>query len=156
MYLKDYLADDVWGQVSLKRLASGDLLFLFGTMEAKFLGQVYRRRWTVEACFQSFKGRGFDLESTRLKDLVKLKKMVALVSIAFTFCMSLGIHQHKKVNKIKTRNHGYKANSFFRHRLNTLREMMKKNEQTWHLFIDKFIRWLIQKLYIYKPKILAG
>lgn len=151
--LKDCLVDGVWGQVYLKRLDSGDLLYLFGTMEAKFLGQVYRRRWTIEACFQSFKSRGFDLERTHLKNLAKLKKLVAMVSIAFGICVSLGIHQHEKVKKIKTKNHGYKANSFFRHGLNTIREMMKKNEQTWLLFISKFIRWINIKLLYQKPKI---
>jgi len=120
LHLKDCLVDGVWGQVYLKRLAAGDLLYLFGSMPARHLGQVYRRRWTIETCFQSLKSRGFDLESTHLKDLGKLKKLVALVSIAFAMCVSLGIHQHERVKKIKTKNHGYKANSFFRHGLNTL------------------------------------
>ncbi len=150
LYLKDCLVDGVWGQVYLKRLSDGDLLYLFGSMEARHLGQVYRRRWTIEACFQSFKSRGFDLESTHLKHLAKLKKLVALVSIAFAMCVSLGIHQHERVKKIKTKNHGYKTNSFFRHGLNTLRQMMKKKEQKWHQFIAKFIRWLNLKLYSYQ------
>ena len=152
-HLKDCLVDGVWGQVYLKRLQGGELLYLFGTMEARHLGQVYRRRWTIEACFQSFKSRGFDLEQTHLKDLAKLKKLVALVSMAFAMCVSLGIHQHERVKKIKTKNHGYKENSFFRHGLNTIREMLKKEELTWQLFIDKFIRWLNMKLAVYQPDI---
>jgi len=156
LHLSDCLVDGVWGQVYLKRLQSGDLLYLFGTLEAKHLGQVYRRRWTIEACFQSLKSRGFDLESTHLKDLAKLKKLVALVSIAFGMCVSLGIHQHERVRKIKTKKHGYKESSFFRHGLNTIREMLKKDEQTWLLFIDKFIRWLKLKLVCYQTNILVG
>jgi hypothetical protein len=156
LYLKDCLVDGVWGQVYLKRLVEGDLLYLFGSMEARHLGQVYRRRWTIEACFQSFKSRGFDLESTHLKHLAKLKMLVALVSIAFAMCVSLGIHQHERVKKIKIKNHGYKAHSFFRHGLNTLRQMMKKDEQNWHQFIAKFIRWLKLKLYSYQTQILVG
>lgn len=156
VHLKDCLVDGVWGQVYLKRLTDGDLLYLFGTMPARYLGQVYGRRWTIEACFQSLKSRGFDLESTHLKDLAKLKKLIALVSIAFSMCVSLGIHQHERVKKIKVKNHGYKANSFFRHGLNTFREMLKKDVQAWQLFIAKFIRWLIQKLAGFKPKFLAG
>lgn len=150
--LKDCRVDGVWGQVYLKRLSNGDLLYLFGTMEAKYLGQVYRHRWTIETCFQAFKSRGFDLESTHLKDLVKLKKLVALVSIAFAMCVGLGIHQHERVKKIKTKKHGYKAKSFFRHGLNTLRQMFKKNEETWLLFITQFSRWLNFKLSLYQTK----
>lgn len=156
LHLKDCLVDGVWGQVYLKRLTHGDLLYLFGTMEARHLGGVYRRRWTIEACFQSLKSRGFNLESTHLKDLGKLKKLVALVSIAFGMCVSLGIHQHERVKKIKTKKHGYKANSFFRHGLNTIREMLKQDEQTWQQFMAKFIRWLKLKLYMYKPHSLVG
>lgn len=152
LYLKDCLVDGVWGQVYLKRLTTGDLLYLFGTMEANYLGQIYRRRWTIEACFQAFKGRGFDLESTHLKDLVKLKKLVALVSIAFAMCVSLGIYQHERVKKIKTKKHSYKANSFFRHGLNTIREMLKKDQEKWQQFIAKFIRWLNFKLSRYHQK----
>jgi len=153
LHLKDCLVDGVWGQVYLKRLAGGDLLYLFGTIEARYLGQVYRRRWTIEACFQSLKSRGFDLESTHLKDLTKLKKLVAFVSMAFGLCVSLGIHQHERVKNIKIKKHGYKANSFFRHGLNTIREMMKKDEKTWQLFIDKFSRWLNLKFSFYIPEI---
>jgi hypothetical protein len=156
LHLKDCLVDGVWGQVYLKRLSSGDLLYLFGSMQGRYLGQVYRRRWTIEACFQCFKSRGFDLESTHLKDLSKLKKLVALVSMACGMCVSLGIHQHERVKKIKVKNHGYKANSFFRHGLNTIRQMLKKDELRWQQFIDKFIRWIIQKLSFYQPKFLVG
>lgn len=154
LQLRDCLVDGVWGQVYLKRLTNGDLLYLFGTLPAQHLGQVYRRRWSIEACFQSFKSRGFDLEGTHLKDLAKLKKLVALVSIAFGLCVSLGIHQHQKVKQIKVKKHGYKANSFFRHGVNTIREMLKKEK--WHQFIDNFIRWLNYKLYLYQSKILVG
>jgi hypothetical protein len=156
LHLKDCLVDGVWGQVYLKRLTNGDLLYLFGSMQARYLGQLYHRRWTIEACFQSLKSRGFDLESTHLKDLTKLKKLVALVSIAFGMCVSLGIYQHKKVKNIKVKNHGYKANSFFRHGLNTFREMLKKDEHAWQLFTAKFIRWLNLRLSAFKLKILAG
>jgi hypothetical protein len=156
LHLKDCLVDGVWGQVYLRRLQSGDLLYLFGTMQAKHLGSVYRRRWTIEACFQSFKSRGFDLESTHLRDLAKVKKLVALVSMAFGFCVSLGIYQHERVKKIKVKKHGYKANSFFRHGLNTIRQMLKKDEENWQQFITKFIRWLNHKLSCFQSDILVG
>jgi transposase len=113
MHLKVCLVDGVWGQVYLKRLTNGDLLYLFGTLAAKYLGQVYRRRWTIEACFQSLKRRGFNLKSTHLKNLNKLKKLVALVSIAFGMCVSLGIHQHERVKKIKTKNMATKPTASF-------------------------------------------
>ena len=154
--LPDCLVDGVWGNVYLKRLVGGDLLYLFGTMEARHMGSVYRRRWTIEACFQSFKSRGFDLESTHLRELAKLKKLVALVSIAFGMCVSIGIYQHEKVKKIKVKKHGYKAKSFFRHGLNMIRQLLKKDAAKWHEYIAKFIRWLNRELSFYQGIILVG
>ncbi|NBB31902.1 transposase [Cellulophaga sp. BC115SP] len=38
------------------------------------MGQLYRKRWSIETVFQSFKGREFNLESTHLQSIAKLKK----------------------------------------------------------------------------------
>jgi hypothetical protein len=155
--LADCLVDGVWGNVYLKPTAQGDLLYLFGTMEAKHLGTVYRRRWTIEACFQAFKSRGFDLESTHLQDLEKLKKLVAMVSIAYGLCVSMGIYQNERVKKIKVKNHGYKANSFFRTGLDKIRGMLKMKARKWHQAIEIFIRWISSQFQYYQSKqILVG
>lgn len=155
--LPDCLVDGVWGNVCLKRTAAGDLLYLFGTLEAKHLGTVYRRRWRIEACFQAFKSRGFDLESTHLKDLGKLKKLVAMVAIAYGLCMSMGIYQDARVKKIKIKKHGYKANSFFRTGLDRIREMLRMKARKWHQRIEIFIRWLNRQIQYYQQtQILVG
>ena len=56
-------------------------LFLFGTATPAFLGQLYRKRWTIKACFQNLKGRGFALRSTPVQGRDRLKKLVGLVAI---------------------------------------------------------------------------
>lgn len=155
--LSGCLVDGVWGNVYLKRTAEGDLLYLFGTMEAKHLGTVYRRRWTIEACFQAFKGRGFDLERTHLRQLEKLKKLVAMVSIAYALCVSMGIYQDERVKKIKVKKHGYKANSFFRTGLDKIREMLRMKAKEWHQRIEVFVRWINRQLQHYQnTPILVG
>jgi len=80
---------------------------------------------------------------------------VALVSIAFAMCVSLGIYQHERGKKIKRKKHSYKANSFFLHGLNTLRKMLKRDEESWQHFIAKFIRWFKLKISFYQPNILV-
>ena len=42
----------------------------------------YQLRWTIENMFGAFKTRGFNFEDTHMRDLEKLKKLIALVSIA--------------------------------------------------------------------------
>lgn len=85
------LVDGCWGNVWIKRLDEAEYLYLFGNVEVHFLGQLYRKRWCIEAFFQNLKSRGFDLESTHLRSLSKLSKLVALVSLAYAFCMSYGL-----------------------------------------------------------------
>lgn len=156
LHLKDCLVDGVWGQVYLKRLTSGDLFYLFGTMAAPHLGQVYRRRWSIETCFQALKRRGFDLESTHLKDLAKLKKLVALVSIAYGMCVYVGVEHHEKVQPIKVKKHGYKANSFFRHGLNIWRELLKKDSSRWQSALTLCLWWFRRQTTSYQAQILVG
>jgi len=85
----------------IKRLSDGDFLFLIGNLPAKQLGGFYRRRWCIEVLFQTFKGRGFDLESTHLKCSQKLSKLLVFVSVAVAICVKVGECHHKKVQKIK-------------------------------------------------------
>jgi len=125
-YFEGCMVDGVWGNTMMKRLSDGDFLFLIGNFPAKQLGGFYRRRWCIEVLFQTFKERGFDLESTHLKCDKKLSKLLVFVSIAVAICVKVGECHHKKVQKIKIKKHGCQAKSFFRKGLDILREAFKK------------------------------
>jgi hypothetical protein len=143
LYLKDCQVDGVWVHVYLKKIKDGDYLFLIGTLkEPKHLGQVYRKRWTIEVLFQSFKSRGFNLKNTHMKALYKLKKLVGLVSIAFAMCSSLGIYKHEKVQKIKIKKHGYKEKSFCRVGIDWIRDILKSSLEEFENVTHKFFRYL--------------
>jgi hypothetical protein len=159
LLLKDCLVDGVWGQVWVKPLEKGDYLFLFGTVKVELMGQLYRKRWTIEACFQAFKARGFDLEKTHLKDFTKLKKLVAMVSLAYSVCMSMGIYVHRKVQKINTKNHGYKANSFCRKGIDTIREVFRAEQllPEWITNrVNALLRWTTIQVAHYQTIKIAG
>lgn len=144
VYLQNCLVDGVWVQVYLKKLTNGELLYLISNLqENKYLEQIYRKRWTIEMMFQSFKSRGFDIESTHIKDIIKLKKLVAIVAIAFSFCVNLGIYQNEKVQKIKIKNNGYKEKSFCRVGIDLLKDTCRKSAQDFTNLITKFFRFLI-------------
>ena len=151
--------DGICGHAWIKDLGEGEFLFLFGTAPIKFMGQFYRKRWTIEVCFQNLKKRGFNLESTHLKCLKKLKKLVALVSMAYGFCMSLGLYFHRKVQPIKIKKHGYKANSFSRHGLTQIRQMCRSGVDICAdllLMIRKLFRWIKMQLTHYQAIKIAG
>jgi Transposase DDE domain len=45
--------------------------------------EAYARRWQIETLFAAFKGRGFNLEDTRMTDRLHLKLLLAVMVIAF-------------------------------------------------------------------------
>ncbi|MCK5678927.1 MAG: IS4 family transposase, partial [Flavobacteriaceae bacterium] len=89
--------------------------------------KIYRERWSIEVFFQSIKDRGFRLEGTHLKDTDRLAKLFAINCIAFVICLTVGVYADACEKEIPIKNHGYKANSFFRHGLNILREALRPN-----------------------------
>jgi transposase len=126
LILKNCLVDGVVADVWVKALEDGDFLYLLGTVNSEFMGQLYSKRWTIEVCFQGLKSRGFDIEKTHLKCLKKIKKLIALVAIAYAICGSMGIYYHQKVQKIKNKKHNYKSNSFVRKGINIIREIFRR------------------------------
>lgn len=145
LILKDCLVDGVVADVWVQALRDGDFLYLLGTVNVEFMGQLYAKRWTVESCFQGLKGRGFDLEKTHLKCLKKIKKLIALVAIAYAVCGSMGIYFHKKIQYIKKKRHGYKSNSFVRKGINIIRELFRQRllaDSTIENRIFSFLRWI--------------
>ncbi|RZK37293.1 MAG: IS4 family transposase [Hymenobacter sp.] len=117
--------DGVWGQAHVKSLVNNDFLFLFAAAGLGWLDQLYAKRWTIEQCFQNLKGRGFHLEATHLRCRHKLRKLVALVSLAYACCLSVGTLAEQKIKPIPRKKHGYRATSLSRHGLNILRHLIR-------------------------------
>jgi hypothetical protein len=119
--------DGVWGSALVSIDAKGELLYLFGNANVDYFDQFYKKRWTIETMFQSFKSRGLDLEKTHLKINDRIKKLVGVVSLAFAFCISLGVFIDEKEKKIPLKNHKRKTKSFFRCGLDFIRDCLKAN-----------------------------
>lgn len=73
--------------------------------------------------FQSIKQRGFNIENTHLQILDRLRKLFTIIAVSFVFCLHLGMRHHGKVQEINTKNHGYKAKSYFRKGLDKWRRV---------------------------------
>lgn len=119
-----------------------DYLIVLTNTRAYNALRAYRKRWSIEVMFQDFKGQGFNLENTHLKDSYKLQKLVYLVAIAYVICVHVGLHYEKFIKKTPLKNHRYRKNSICRKGLNILREMfMKKRPQDiafWNHLIQLF------------------
>ena len=141
--------DGVWGQAWVKALAGGGFVYLFATAGLNHLEQLYARRWTIEQCFQNLKGRGFNLEDTHLRCLHKLRKLVALVSLAYAFCVGVGTVAHQKGKPIARKKHGYRAASLARHGLNLLRQLTRpltRPDDPLARLVETLLNWMTRQL----------
>lgn len=132
-YLEQVVVDLTLVNLYLGYDKKGELLYLIGTLSSRILPPLYRKRWSIEVFFQALKGRGFNLEDSRLRSLEKYKKLFAVVSMAYTLCWATGIEAARE-QPVKTKNHGYPQYSVFRRGLNILREFFKRD------FCPKFER----------------
>jgi len=153
-YLEDTIVDTVSVNASISKDKKGELLYLVGTVSAKELTKIYKKRWSIEVFFQATKSRGFNMEKSCLRCLEKYKKLFAIISIAYTICWTVGIEIAKK-NPSKQKKHGYPQNSVLRRGLNHIRKLLKnKILQTLDYTIEAVMKSILLK-YRRMPKIVG-
>ena len=106
------------------RLDSGELLILASNQKLSHPFKVYTLRWQIENLFQCLKGRGFDMETTRLTHYYRVKKMMAVLTIAFCWAHKTGEWRAKAVKPLKIKNHGRSEKSLFRYGLDYLADKL--------------------------------
>jgi hypothetical protein len=74
----------------------------------------HARRWQIETLFAAFKGHGFNLEDTGINNRLRLKRLLAVMVIAFCLTHRTGEWQHEKVKPIKIKKHQRLSKSIFR------------------------------------------
>jgi len=119
-------ARSVWGLelfVTGMRLESGEYLIVVAPQYAASAIEDYARRWEIETLFGCLKSRGFRLEETHVIEAERLKKLIALLALAFCWAHVVGewLSQQKA---LKPKKHGRLAKSIFRHGLNHLRRIL--------------------------------
>lgn len=115
------------------RLVDGDYLIVVtpdypGTAISK-----YAYRWEIETLFSCLKGRGFNFEDTHMTDLARLKKLMALLAIAFCWAHKTGEWCHE-VKPIKIKTHRRPSVSLFRYGLDYIVDILMNLFYKKHLF----------------------
>ncbi|MGF2684849.1 IS4-like element ISAba33 family transposase [Acinetobacter johnsonii] len=103
--------------ISALRLEDGELLLVVSPMFNASAIRDYALRWEIETLFSCLKGRGFNLENTRLTDPRRVKKLIAVLAIGFCWCYLTGEWQHDRKKAIKIKKHGRLSVSLFRYGL---------------------------------------
>ena len=75
--------------------------------------------------FGTCKTRGVNFEDTHMIDLKKIKKLIVLISIAYVWCVLVGLWITETI-KIRIMNHGRKQKSIFRCGFDFLTTLIKR------------------------------
>lgn len=81
----------------------------------------YRMRWAIERLFAALKTTGFDLETTHLRHVERIDKLLSLLALAFVWALKVGVYLHTSGKKrLKVKTHERWEKSLFRHGLDHL------------------------------------
>ena len=116
----------IW--LSALRLDSGEFLILASNFKQSDPFSIYAKRWEIESLFQALKGRGFHMESTHLTRYFRIKKMMAVLALAFVWAHKIGEWRDQQ-KPLKIKNHGRLEHSFFRYGLDYLGDQLHRRAQ---------------------------
>lgn len=116
----------VWGLemwVCGMRLSSGEYLIVASSSYSARGIEEYGKRWEIETLFGCLKSRGFQLEETHVIEAERLKKLIALLALAFCWAHRVGEWLSEE-KALKIKKHGRLSMSIFRSGLNHLRRIL--------------------------------
>ena len=105
------------------RVPSGDYLIIVSHDESEQVMEDYSKRWKIEVLFQSLKERGFNFEDVNLKEEESLKRLFAVMVIAFCWAYHVGAWLHDR-KPIRIKKHQRPAKSIFRHGFDLIRNAL--------------------------------
>jgi len=105
------------------RLESGDYLIIVSHDESDQVMEDYAKRWKIEVLFQSLKERRFNFEDVNLKDEERLKRLFAVIVIAFCWAYHVGAWLNNQ-KPIRMKKHQRPAKSVFRYGFDLIRNIL--------------------------------
>lgn len=141
----------IFGQkifLSASRSERGELMIIATNKSPKNAIEIYLRRWEIEMLFSCLKGRGFHFEDTRITQLARIEKLVAVLAIAFCWAHRVGEWRaaRKPIRLSKHYDSTRPQNSLFRYGLDFIREIIINPFKKAADFKEclKIFRWPIQ------------
>jgi hypothetical protein len=105
------------------RRSDGEYVIIVSTEESRQMLSDYARRWGIETLFGCLKTRGFCLEATHVTDKERLRRLLALIVLAFCWAYRTG-QWLTGSEALKVKKHGRLAKSIFRHGFDHLRRIL--------------------------------
>lgn len=100
-----------------------EVLIIASNRQEHYVLDEYKKRWGIEVLFANLKSRGFDLEATHLVHEERIEKLIALLTIAFTWAHIVG-EWIALTKPLKVKTHGRMEKSLFRYGLDHLQYVL--------------------------------
>ena len=111
--------------LSALRLEDAQLLIIASSKLIEQPLEVYAKRWEIETLFSCLKGRGFNLEDTRITQLIRLKRLLVVAVIAFAWTHHTSEWRQENVNPIQIKKTLHRPEkSIFRYGLDWLQDKL--------------------------------
>ena len=102
-----------------------ELVVVVSTEKPKSIITDYRKRWCIETLFGCLKSRGFDIESTHMTIPERMDKLMAILALAFLWCISVGYLHFGSAAELPLNKNYRPEKSLFRLGLDLLRRILK-------------------------------
>jgi len=122
------------------RLEDGELLIVASDKADPDAIAIYAKRWEIETLFACLKGRGFNLEETRVTDRARIKRLLVVPVIAFCWAQRTGEWRHENIKPIKIKKHKRLAKSYFKYGLDWLRDNLLKPSTAFSAVLQSFLQ----------------
>lgn len=109
------------------KIEKGDYLILVSPTLSYWAIEEYSKRWEIETLFGCLKKRGFRLEETHLTERLRIKKLVAVLAIAFCWAYKIG-EWRNEIKPLKTKSHKRLEKSIFRYGFDLIRNVLTASE----------------------------
>lgn len=126
--------------LSCLRLVDGELLIIASSDKTHSAIEYYAKRWEIETLFSCLKGRGFNLEDTRITKLIRIKRLLVLPVIAFCWAHRTGEWQHENIKPIKIKKHQRLAKSIFRYGLDLIQDKLLNSVDSITFIFEKTLQ----------------
>ncbi len=124
-------------QVTAGRLEGDSFLILAGReVDPGSMLDLYRRRWEIETLFAALKSRGFGLEETHMTKPDRIRKLLGMLALTYSWTRIIGIDRKAKEGAPRECANGYPEKSLFRYGLDRLRELTTN----WHRMREELHR----------------
>ncbi len=111
-----------------------DYLIIATNQKADDAIKIYAERWQIETLFACLKSKGFYFEETRIIKRERIKKLIAVLAIAFCLAHITGKWSHRYEKIILLKKDGRPQESYFPRGLDKMKEcLFKRGQKVRHL-----------------------